>query len=104
MADKHFFFCPVSRAAMILGSRWSTEILNEFNTHGPRRFQDLIDALEGLSPKTLSNRLKLFEDHGVLERRFYEQHPPRAEYVLTDKGRKMGPIFRAMRDWGEEAG
>ena len=89
---------------MILGSRWSTEILNEFVTHGARRFQDLLDALQGLSARTLSNRLKLFEDHGILERRFYDQHPPRAEYVLTEKGRKMDPIFRAMRNWSAESG
>jgi DNA-binding HxlR family transcriptional regulator len=101
--SKNFPICPVARTALILGSRWSAEILREFMLHGSRKFQDLQDGLDGIGPTTLSNRLKLFEDHGVVERRIYEEHPPRAEYVLTEKGRKMGPIFRAMKDWGEIA-
>jgi DNA-binding HxlR family transcriptional regulator len=52
------------------------------------------------APNTLSERLKALEAAGIVERRFYEQHPPRAEYVLTDKGRDLAPIVRAMRDWG----
>ncbi|ACT58166.1 winged helix-turn-helix transcriptional regulator [Hirschia baltica] len=95
--------CPVSRAAVILGSRWSSEIIREFVLHGTRRFQDLQDTLKGIAPNTLSNRLKLFEDHGVLERRYYEKHPPRAEYVLTEKGKKLEPVLRAMQVWGSEA-
>ncbi len=94
--------CPVSRAAVIFGSRWSTEIIREFVLHGTRRFQDLQDTLIGIAPNTLSNRLKLFEDHGVLERRYYERHPPRAEYVLTEKGRKLEPVLKAMQVWGSE--
>jgi DNA-binding HxlR family transcriptional regulator len=46
----------------------------------------------------------MLESHGVVERRFYEQHPPRAEYVLTPKGRELGPVIRAMREWGEKHG
>ncbi len=92
--------CPVSRTANILGLRWSAEILYEFLVHETRRFQELQDTLEGIAPNTLSNRLKLFEDYGVLVRRYYEEHPPRAEYVMTETGKKLGPIFKAMRDWG----
>lgn len=103
MAKKNLPLCPVSRAAMILGSRWTTEILRELIDNESRRFQDIQEALTGIGPSTLSNRLKMLEDHGVVERRFYDDHPPRAEYILTDKGRKMGPIFRAMRKWGSEA-
>ena len=99
MAKKNLPLCPISRAAIILGSRWSLEILREFHQKGARKFQDLQDELSGIAPNTLSNRLKLFEDHELIERHFYEQHPPRAEYVLTDKGRRMGPIFRAIHDW-----
>ena len=72
--------------------------------HGARRFQDLLDSLEGIAPNTLSDRLKTLETHGVVERRFYSEHPPRAEYLLTPKGRALGPVVRAMRDWGETHG
>ncbi len=103
----YFFFmdtkstnCPIARTAMILGSRWTAQILRELLAHGARRFQDLQDALPGIAPTTLSNRLKMLEQSGVVERRQYADHPPRAEYVLTIKGEKMNAIIGAMRDWG----
>ena len=85
---------------MILGSKWTALILRELVDFKSRRFQDLQDALEGIPPNTLSSRLKMLEEAGIVERRFYEQHPPRAEYVLTQKGTKMGDVLNAMRDWG----
>jgi len=92
--------CPIARAAAVLGSRWTAEILRELMDHGPRRFRDLETALEGVAPNTLSARLRMLENYGVVERRFYCAHPPRAAYVLTAKGRKMNAILEAMRDWG----
>jgi DNA-binding HxlR family transcriptional regulator len=70
--------------------------------HGPRRFQELQDSLKGIAPTTLSERLRTLEENGVVERRFYSMSPPRAEYVLTAKGRDLGPIVCAMRDWGRK--
>jgi DNA-binding HxlR family transcriptional regulator len=58
--------------------------------------------LKGIAPNMLSERLRTLEENGVVERRFYSMSPPRAEYVLTAKGRDLGPIVRAMRDWGRE--
>ena len=81
---------------------WTVLILRDLLLHGPRRFQDFQDSLKGMAPNTLSDRLKTLETHGIVERQFYEQHPPRAEYVLTEKGRELGAIVRAMRDWGEK--
>jgi DNA-binding HxlR family transcriptional regulator len=75
-------------------------ILRDFFLQGPRRFQDLQDSFPKLSPNTLSARLKLLEEEGVLERQFYETHPPRSSYHLTEKGKKLGPVLKAMRDWG----
>ena len=57
---------------------------------------------KGIAPTTLSERLRTLEENGVVERRFYSMSPPRAEYVLTAKGRDLGPIVRAMRDWGRK--
>jgi DNA-binding HxlR family transcriptional regulator len=64
---------------------------------GARRFQDLQDSLERIPPTTLSERLKTLEQYGVIERRFCSMNPPRAEYLLTAKGRDLGPIISAMR-------
>ncbi len=96
--------CPISRTAMILGSRWTAQIIRELLDHGPRRFQDFQDALDGIAPTTLSNRLKMLEESDVVAREIYETHPPRAEYILTAKGKKMSAIIGAMRDWGVKYG
>ena len=66
------------------------------------RFQELQASIKGIAPNTLSDRLKMLESSKIVERRFYEDHPPRAEYVLTDKGRELGPIIKAMREWGDK--
>jgi DNA-binding HxlR family transcriptional regulator len=94
--------CPVARTLRIIGERWTLLILRDLFRDGPRRFQDFQQSLPGLSPNTLSARLKSLEESGILQRRFYEEHPPRAEYVLTEKGRTLGPILKAMKDWGQK--
>ena len=53
-------------------------------------------------PNPISARLKKLEEHGVIARRFYEDHPPRAEYLLTDKGRELGPVLKALLGWGRK--
>ena len=65
-------------------------------------FRTCRNSLEGIAPTTLSERLRTLEQHGVVERRFYSMNPPRAEYVLTAKGRDLGPIVAAMRTWGRK--
>ncbi len=94
--------CPIARTAMILGTRWTAQILREMIDHGPRRFQDLQDALQGIAPNTLSSRLKMLEASEIVVREFYEEHPPRAAYKLTAKGQKMRGILNAMRLWGSQ--
>jgi DNA-binding HxlR family transcriptional regulator len=93
--------CPVARTLDIVGERWTLLILRDLMIDGPRRFQDFQRRLGGISPNTLSARLKTLEDAGVVARRFYDQHPPRAEYVLTEKGEALRPTLRALREWGE---
>lgn len=95
-------FCPVSRTLDIVGDRWSILILRDLIREGPRKFQDLQTAFPRMSPNTLSARLKTLEEHGIVVRRIYEDHPPRAEYVLTDKGRELRPVLRSLRVWGEK--
>jgi DNA-binding HxlR family transcriptional regulator len=94
--------CPVARTLSVIGSNWTCLILRDLLLHGERRFQDLQDSLEGIAPTTLSERLRALEQHGVVERRFYSMNPPRAGYLLTAKGRDLGPIVAAMRTWGRK--
>lgn len=104
MPKKNLPLCPISRTAFIIGSRWTSEIIRELVDKGPRRFSDFEDALEGIAPTTLSNRLKMLEDAGVVSREVYDTHPPRAQYQLTERGAQMRPIIDAMRVWGRGKG
>jgi DNA-binding HxlR family transcriptional regulator len=94
--------CPVARTLNVIGERWTLLMLRDLLLHGPRRFQDFQDSLVGVAPNTLSARLKSMEDSGLIQRVMYSERPPRQEYVLTDKGRSLGPIVKAMRDWGSK--
>lgn len=93
--------CPIARSLDIIGERWTILILRDLVVNGPRKFQDFERSLGGISPNTLSARLKRLEDASIVERHFYEQHPPRAEYVLTDKGKELRPVLRALLEWGQ---
>ncbi len=93
--------CPVARTLEIMGDRWTILILRDLLTHDARRFQDFTTSLRGISPNTLSDRLKNLAAHGIIARRIYEEHPPRAEYLLTEKGWALGPAMRALQQWGQ---
>lgn len=95
-------YCPVGRTLDIIGDRWTILILRDLILDGPRRFHDLQNSLSRISPNTLSARLKALEEHGIVERRFYADHPPRAAYALTAKGNELRPVLRALRIWGEK--
>ena len=102
MAPSYEMRCPVARALDVIGERWTILIIRDLFKEGPRRFQDFQESLVGVSPNTLSARLKALEDHGIVERHTYEEHPPRAHYRLTEKGRTLGPVMKALLQWGKE--
>ena len=102
MAKEESATCPVAFTLDLIGSSWTCLILRELLLHGARRFQDFQTSLDGIAPTTLSDRLKNLEQNGIVERQFYSMSPPRAEYVLTKKGRDLGPIIGAMRSWGSK--
>jgi DNA-binding HxlR family transcriptional regulator len=96
--------CPVARALDVIGEKWSLLILRDLFRKGPLRFQELESGLPGVAPNTLSARLKTLESQGVVGTRLYESHPPRYEYFLTDKGKALGPVLKALHGWGERHG
>jgi len=91
--------CPVAKALELVGDRWTLLLVRDL-LGGTRRFQDLEASLPGIAPNILSDRLKLMEEHRLVRRRFYSDHPPRAEYALTDKGRELGTVVGALAAWG----
>ena len=91
--------CPVARSLEFLGERWTLLIVRDLLI-GPRKFQDFSASLRGVAPAVLSHRLKVLEEHGIVSRRLYSEHPPRAEYALTDRGLELRPVVRALGIWG----
>ena len=101
MPETYGLDCPLARTLDIVGERWTVLILRDLFLHGPQKFRDFQTSLSGISPNILSARLKRLEEADIIERRFYTEHPPLAEYVLTGKGRELGPVLQALRSWGE---
>jgi len=91
--------CPVAKALELVGDRWTLLIVRDLLNAETRRFQDFQQSLKGIAPAILSDRLKLMEEHGLVTRRFYSDHPPRAEYVLTDKGKELKLVISALATW-----
>jgi DNA-binding HxlR family transcriptional regulator len=91
--------CPVAKSVELLGERWTLLVVRDL-LPGPRRFQDLQESLPGIAPNVLSARLQTLEEHGIVTRRFYSEHPPRAEYILTERGRELGVVVGALAVWG----
>lgn len=91
--------CPLARTLDIIGDRWTLLIVRDLFL-GKTRFKQLLDSSPGLPSKVLSDRLKVLERHGLVERIVYSQHPLRAEYRLTDTGRSLAPVLEAMVRWG----
>src|SRR4026207_366802 len=83
--------CPVAKTLEVVGDRWTLLVVRDL-LGGTRRFQDLLGTLPGIAPNILSARLKLMEEHGLIRRQLYSDHPPRAEYALTDRGRAPGRV------------
>jgi DNA-binding HxlR family transcriptional regulator len=88
----------VRRAAGLLERRWLISIVYA-SLAGAERFNEFRQAVEGISPKTLSDRLAELEAAGVLERRVIPASPPYAEYRLTPRGRRLAPVVEAVAGW-----
>ena len=93
--------CSVAACAEIIGAKWTALLVHDLS-EGPRRFSELEHSCHGISPRTLSERLRALETEEILERRSYPESPPRVEYELTGKGKALLPIIDAMRGFGHE--
>jgi DNA-binding HxlR family transcriptional regulator len=91
--------CPVCRTAEIVCGKWTLLLVRDL-AEGRSRFCELERSLEGISPRTLSLRLRALEEEGILERQTYPEVPPRVEYALTEKGRALVPLIEDMRAYG----
>jgi DNA-binding HxlR family transcriptional regulator len=91
--------CPVCRTAEIVCGKWTLLLVRDL-AEGRSRFCELERSLQGISPRTLSLRLRALEEEGIVERHTYPEVPPRVEYALTEKGRALLPLIDDMRTYG----
>ncbi len=91
--------CPVCRTAEVVCGKWTLLVIRDL-ADGSSRFCELERSLEGISPRTLSLRLRALEQEGIVERHTYPEVPPRVEYALTEKGQALVPLIDDMRTYG----
>lgn len=91
--------CPVAQAMSVIGDAWTMLILRDA-LRGTTKFDEFQRSTRA-SRAILSERLSRLVEHGVMERRLYEDHPPRHDYRLTKKGRALQPVLMSMAHWSE---
>lgn len=93
------FICPVDEAARIIGQKWTLQIVHELMDHPSRRFCELQEALGGVNPSTLSSRLKMLEEEGLVRRVQVSAIPPHVDYNLTEMGSELHGVIVAITQW-----
>jgi DNA-binding HxlR family transcriptional regulator len=93
-------FCAVAKALDVVGERWTLLVIRELLL-GPRRFTDLLTVLPGLGTNLLADRLKQLETAGIVTRDRLPPPAASAVYRLTEVGQGLGPVVRALADWGD---
>src|ERR1700748_3974133 len=93
--------CPVCRTAEVVCGKWTLLVIRA-RADGRSRFCELERSLQGISPRTLSLRLRALEEEGIVRRATFPEVPPRVEYALTEKGRALVPIIDSMRTYGSQ--
>jgi DNA-binding HxlR family transcriptional regulator len=91
--------CPVCRTADVVCGKWTLLVIRDL-ADGCSRFCELERSLEGISPRTLSLRLRALEEEGIVARNTFPEVPPRVEYALTEKGQALVPLIDDMRRYG----
>lgn len=101
MRHSHRSECPIACTLDIIGDKWTLLVIRDLLYANKKRYGEFAASSEKIPTNILSDRLKRLESHGIIERRLYTQHPPRAEYHLTNKGTELARVVKALYDWGQ---
>lgn len=97
----HRSFCPIACTLDIMGDKWTLLIIRDLFL-GKHRYSEFQASPEAIPTNILAERLKRLESMGLVIKEYYQDKPPRAAYYLTRQGAELGPILRAMREWGSK--
>lgn len=92
--------CPIASTLDVVGDKWTLLLIRDIGLFGMHRNKDIQERDEGIPSNILANRLKHLVEQGLVEKRLYQEHPPRYEYHLTKPGRELLPVIKAMANWG----
>jgi DNA-binding HxlR family transcriptional regulator len=91
--------CPIDNTLKIIGKKFTIHILRNMSLLNQNRFNQLLESIEGINPKTLSVRLREMEKSGLITRKIFPQTPPRVEYSITEKGLALKSVILAMAEF-----
>jgi DNA-binding HxlR family transcriptional regulator len=97
--SEHICFCPLKGVIDVISKKWALLIINAIGNHGRLRFNRLMEELNGISPKTLSDTLKKLEAEGLVNRESFAEIPPRVEYTLTKDGTELRKAIIPLLRW-----
>lgn len=94
--------CPLKGIITTISKKWALLIISALGHHGRLRFHDLMNTLEGISPKSLTDLLKELQKKGLIQREAFSEIPPRVEYFLTDDGKQFCEAIIPLIQWAEK--
>ena len=100
MTQRRRSSCPIACTLDLIGDRWTLLIIRDMLFLKKQRFEEFLDSPEGISTNILTNRLKLLEESGLVEKQPYSNHSRRMNYYLTEKGQSLRPLIKTMVAWG----
>lgn len=92
-------YCPIHNTFDLIGKKFTILILRDMMLYGKKRFNELLDSVEGINSKTLSLRIRELEKDGLIKRRIFSEMPLRVEYELTEKALKLRPVLEQMGEF-----
>jgi DNA-binding HxlR family transcriptional regulator len=92
--------CPIACTLDLLGDRWTLLIIRDMMFLGKQRFEEFLESPEGISTNILASRLKFLEERGLVAKQPYSNHSRRMNYQLTEQGKSLRPVLKAIAVWG----
>jgi DNA-binding HxlR family transcriptional regulator len=100
--SNHICLCPLEGIINIIAKKWAILIISIIGHHGKIRFNDIMQRLDGISPKTLADVLKNLQKENLIHRESFAEIPPRVEYSLTDDGKQLCEAVLPLIQWAEQ--